>query len=134
MGVNEKIVEFLSGAGCFYFSTVEGDQPRVRPFGFAMIINDKLYFGMGDHKRSYKQLQENPKCELCACKNGEWIRVSGKAHFDLSVNDYIFEKSPFAKAKYGEGTPLTHAAFYLDDMHCEYGSMSRPDNDFEYWC
>ena len=38
----QRVAEFLKNAGTYYLATVEGDQPRVRPFGTAHIFEDKL--------------------------------------------------------------------------------------------
>ena len=62
----------------YYLATVEGDQPRVRPFGTAHIFDGKLYIQTGKKKDVSKQLHTNPKAELCAFKGGEWIRVAGE--------------------------------------------------------
>lgn len=59
-------------------ATVEGDQPRVRPFGTAHIFEGKLYIQTGKKKDVSKQIHANPKEELCDFKSGEWIRVAGK--------------------------------------------------------
>ena len=74
----EKVVKFLKEAGTYYLATVEGDQPRVRPFGTAHVFEGKLYIQTGKVKDVSKQLHQNPKAEICAFKNGEWLRVSGK--------------------------------------------------------
>ena len=74
----KKVCEFLKGAGTYYLATVEGDQPRVRPFGTAHIFEDKLYIQTGKSKPVSKQLAENPKCEICAFKNGVWLRVAAE--------------------------------------------------------
>ena len=74
----EEIVKFLKEAETYYLATVEGDQPRVRPFGTAHIFEGKLYIQTGKKKDVSKQLHANPKAELCAFKGGEWIRVSGE--------------------------------------------------------
>ena len=71
----EEIVKFLKEAETYYLATVEGDQPRVRPFGTAHIFEGKLYIQTGKKKDVSKQLHANPKAELCAFKGGEWIRV-----------------------------------------------------------
>ena len=62
----------------FYLATVEGDQPHVRPFGAVCEFEGKLYIQTGKVKDVSKQLHQNPKAEICAFKNGEWLRVSGK--------------------------------------------------------
>ena len=74
----DKVLKFLKDAETYYLATVEGDQPRVRPFGTAHIFEGKLYIQTGKVKDVSKQLHQNPKAEICAFKNGEWLRVSGK--------------------------------------------------------
>ena len=74
----EKVCEFLKSAGVYYLATVEGDQPRVRPFGTAHIFEGKLYIQTGKSKPVSKQLAANPKCEICAFKDGVWLRVAAE--------------------------------------------------------
>ncbi len=74
----EKVCQFLKEAGVYYLATVEQDQPRVRPFGTAHIFEGKLYIQTGKVKDVSKQIVANPKVEVCAFKNGEWIRVAGE--------------------------------------------------------
>ena len=71
----KRVCEFLKEAGVYYLATVEGDQPRVRPFGTAHIFEDKLYIQTGKVKPVSKQLAANPKAELCAFKDGTWLRI-----------------------------------------------------------
>ena len=74
----ERVVKFLKEAETYYLATVEGDQPRVRPFGTAHIFEGKLYIQTGKVKDVSKQIHANPKVEICAFKNGEWLRVAGE--------------------------------------------------------
>ena len=74
----DKNTKFLKDVETYYLATVEGDQPRVRPFGTAHVFEGKLYIQTGKVKDVSKQLHQNPKAEICAFKNGEWLRVSGK--------------------------------------------------------
>ncbi len=74
----DKVLKFLKDAETYYLATVEGDQPRVRPFGTAHVFEGKLYIQTGKVKDVSKQLHQNPKAEICAFKNREWLRVSGK--------------------------------------------------------
>ena len=87
----EEIVKFLKEAETYYLATVEGDQPRVRPFGTAHIFEGKLYIQTGKKKDVSKQLHANPKVELCAFKGGEWIRVAG----ELVEDDRLVRFVPF---------------------------------------
>ena len=80
---NERIVRILRQAKTFFFATVDGDQPRVRPFNAVVEFEDKVYFYTNNHKSAFKQMMESPKIELCAQISDErWIRVSGKIVFD----------------------------------------------------
>ena len=74
----EKVTQFLKEAETYYLATVEGDQPRVRPFGTAHLYEGKLYIQTGKVKDVSKQLLANQKAEICAFKDGEWIRVAGE--------------------------------------------------------
>ena len=74
----ERVVKFLKEAETYYLATTEGDQPRVRPFGTAHIFEGRLYIQTGKTKDVSKQIHNNPKVEICAFKNGEWIRVAGE--------------------------------------------------------
>ena len=68
----DKVLKFLKDAETYYLATVEGDQPRVRPFGTVHVFEGKLYIQTGKVKDVSKQLHQNPKAEICAFKNGEW--------------------------------------------------------------
>ena len=78
----EKTCEFLKSAGTYFLATVDGDAPKVRPFGTAHIYEGKLYIQTGLKKEVFKQLLENPKVELSAFKDGVWVRVSAEAILD----------------------------------------------------
>ena len=122
----EKIIKFLKENPTFYFATVDGDKPKVRPFGFFMEHNEKLYFGMGNHKQSYKQVVVNPNVEVCTVgANGQWIRISGVAVFDNSEETMskAFETLPMLNNIYNEKSGLTMGIFYLKDGIAEIADM-----------
>ena len=72
----KRVLEFLKNAEVYYLATVEGDQPRVRPFGTINEFEGKLYIQTGKVKPTSRQLTANPKAEICAFKDGAWIRVA----------------------------------------------------------
>ena len=74
----QKVCEVLKSAETYYLDTVEGDQPRVRPFGTAHIFEGKLYIQTGKSKPVSRQIAANPKCEICAFKDGVWLRVAAE--------------------------------------------------------
>lgn len=74
-----KMVEELKKCKVFYVATMDGDQPRVRPFSSVMEYEGKLYLCTNNTKKVWKQLEINPKVEICGMNNqGEWVRISGK--------------------------------------------------------
>ena len=72
----KRVLDFLKKAEVYYLATVEGDQPRVRPFGTVNEFEGKLYIQTGKVKPTSKQLAANPKAEICAFNDGTWIRVA----------------------------------------------------------
>ena len=98
----EKVCQFLSEAGTYYLATVEGDQPRVRPFGTVLLCGDRLYIQTGKVKPVSRQIAANPKVEVCAFKDGRWLRIAGELVNDDShdVKVAMLEKMPSLKAMY----------------------------------
>lgn len=99
-----KVLAFLDDAQTYYLATAEGDQPRVRPFGTALVYNDKLYIQTGKVKAVSKQLAINPKAEICAFKDGKWIRITGELVEDdtREVKTLMLEKMPILRHMYNE--------------------------------
>ena len=100
----KEVQEFLKDCGVYYLATVEEDQPRVRPFGTAEIFEDHLYIQTGKKKDVFKQIEANPKVELCAFKDGKWIRVSGKLVLDdrVEAKKDMLDKNPNLRSMYNE--------------------------------
>ncbi|MBQ7670123.1 MAG: pyridoxamine 5'-phosphate oxidase family protein [Clostridia bacterium] len=98
----EKVCQFLDEAHTYYLATVEGDQPRVRAFGTSLLYNGKLYIQTGKVKPVSKQLAANPKAEICAFKDGKWVRIAGELVNDdnRDVKVAILEKMPSLKTMY----------------------------------
>ena len=100
----QEVQAYLSECGVFYVATVDGDQPRVRPFGVATIYNGRLYIMTGKKKDVYKQMIKNGKFEISAVKKSgaEWIRVSGVLvnDDDIKAKQYLLDKNPSLKGMY----------------------------------
>ncbi len=98
----ERVCQFLDEAQTYYLATVEGDQPRVRPFGTALVYEGKLYIETGKVKAVSRQIAANPKVEICAFKGGEWLRVAGELVDDQrrEVKVAMLDKMPSLKAMY----------------------------------
>ena len=103
----KKVLEFLTENPPFYIATVDGNKPKVRPFGFVMEFEGKLYLCTNNQKNVYKQLQENPYFEICAATpDGKWIRLNGKA---------VFHTTPVTKAMALETMPSLEKMYSVDD-------------------
>ncbi len=110
----KKAADFLDAAGTYYLATAEGDQPRVRPFGTAMIYEDRLYIQTGKVKKVSKQLAANPKAEICAFKDGVWLRISGELVEDSrrEPKEAMLEKYPSLKAMYSPDDGNTQVLYF----------------------
>lgn len=74
-----EIFDFIKKSGTYYLATVDSNgQPHVRPFGTINIFEDKLYIQTGKVKEVSKQIQVNPKVEICCFNGSEWCRVAGE--------------------------------------------------------
>ena len=72
----KRVYDFLKKAQTYYLATVEVNQPRVRPFGTVNEFEGKLYIQTDKLKPVSRQIAQNPKVEICAFCDGEWIRIA----------------------------------------------------------
>ena len=112
----EKIVQFLKDAQVYYLATTDGDQPRVRPFGTAHVFEDKLYIQTGKVKEVSKQIHANPKVEICAFKDGTWLRIAGTLVEDdrLEAKESMLNAYPELKSMYAADDGNTEVFFFKD--------------------
>lgn len=98
----KTVCEFLQKTNVFFVATVDGDQPHVRPFGIAHIIDGRLCIMTGKCKSVSKQLGANPKTEVCACNGTEWVRITGKLIEDdrVETRQAMLDAYPFMKKNY----------------------------------
>ena len=110
----QEVYEFLKAAGTYYLATVEGDQPRVRPFGTVDLFEGRLYIQTGKVKAVSKQLQANPKAEICAFKDGVWLRVAGELIRDdrLAAKKHMLEQYPDLQAMYSAEDDNTEVLYF----------------------
>ena len=112
----KRVLDFLKNAEVYYLATVEGDQPRVRPFGTVNEFEGKLYIQTGKMKPTSKQLAANPKAEICAFKDGTWIRVACEL-----VEDDRFE----AKKSMLDAYPNLRGMYSEDDGNTQVFCMKN---------
>ena len=110
----KKVYDFLKAAETYYLATVEGDQPRVRPFGTILIFEDKLYIQTGKVKPVSKQIAANPKVELCAFKDGVWLRVAGELVEDdrVEAKKSMLDAYPSLRGMYDEDDGNTQVLYF----------------------
>ena len=110
----EKVCQFLEAAQTYYLATVEGDQPRVRPFGTVLAYNGRLYIQTGKVKPVFRQLAANPKAEICAFREGAWLRLAGELINDDSreVKAAMLDKYPALKGMYSPDDDNTQVLYF----------------------
>ena len=110
----QRVCNFLKEAGVYYLATVEGDQPRVRPFGTAHIFEGKLYIQTGKVKLCSRQIAANPKVEISAFHNGTWIRVAGELVEDdrIEAKKSMLDAYPNLRGMYDENDGNTQVLYF----------------------
>ena len=129
----ERICEFLKNAGTYYLATMEGDQPRVRPFGTAHLFEGKLYIQTGKVKPVSKQLAANPKAEICAFKDGAWVRVSGELVEDdrVEARKSMLDAYPNLRNMYDENDGNTQVLYFKHGV-ATFSSFAEPAETIEF--
>lgn len=125
----ERVCKFLKDAGTYYLATVEGDQPRVRPFGTAHIFEGKLYIQTGKVKPTSKQLMINPKAEICAFKGGKWVRIAGELVEDdrVEARKSMLDAYPNLRHMYDENDGNTQVFYFKNATATFYSFNGEPE-------
>lgn len=123
----EEIYEFLKKCGTYYLATVEGDQPRVRPFGTIDLFDGRLTIQTGRVKEVSKQLSQNPKVEICAFDGTQWLRLAAAAVEDprLEAQEHMLDAYPSLKEMYQAGDGNTQI-FALEHGTATFSSFTQP--------
>lgn len=124
----QKTYEFIKACGTYYISTVEGDQPRVRPFGTINIFDGRLYIQTGHVKNVTKQIAANPKVELCCFNGSDWLRLSGTLVEDtrIEAKKSMLDAYPSLRSMYDENDGNT-AVFFFKDATARFCSFTKPE-------
>ena len=123
----KRVYDFLKEVGTYYLATIDGDQPRVRPFGTVNIFEDKLYIQTDKGKSVAKQIAANPKVEICAMKGDEWIRVAATLVEDdrVEAQESMLNSYPSLRAMYKTGSDGNTIVYYLKDAVATISSFSH---------
>ena len=124
--IMERTVKFLKEAGTYYLATIDGDQARVRPFGTVNVFDGKLYIQTGKSKDVSKQIHKNPKVEICAFKDGEWLRVAGELVEDerREAKVSMLDAYPSLQNMYSADDGNTEV-FYFKDATATFSSFTH---------
>ena len=123
----EEIYDFLKACETYYLATVDGDAPKVRPFGTIDLFEGRLYIQTGKVKDVYRQLLANPKAEICAFKDGKWLRLSGKLVPDdrREAKKHMLDAYPSLRRMYSEDDGNT-IVLYFEEGTAVFSSFSEP--------
>lgn len=124
----QEVHDFLKKCGTYYLATVDGDQPRVRPFGTVDNFEGKLYIQTGKVKEVSKQLQKNPKAEISAFADGVWVRVAGKLIRDdrIEAKKHMLDQYPSLQAMYSAEDDNTEVLYFEDAVATFYSFTEAP--------
>ena len=130
----EKVNDFLTQAETFYLTTVDGDRPKCRPVASHMLAGDRLYFGIGDFKEVYRQMQKNPHVEFCAAVGKGFLRYYGDAVFeqDYTIAEQVLAAAPAMQKIYNETIGYRLAIFHLEHATAEFRSMMGVQESYTF--
>ena len=129
----QRVVDFLKAANTYYLATVDGDQPRVRPFGTAHVFEGRLYIQTGKVKDVSKQIHANPKVEICAFKDGKWLRVAGELVEDdrIEARQSMLDAYPSLQGMYKADDGNTEV-FYFKNAKATFSSFTSAPETVEF--
>ena len=125
----QEVYKFLKDANIFYVGTVEGNQPRVRPFGALNVFEDKLYILTNNKKEVYKQIKNNNKVEICTYNGKEWIRIECQLVEDeskVAKKDFL-DHNEYLRKMYSEDDDLT-VVFYINNAKATFTSFETHES------
>lgn len=129
----KEVLDFLKSVNIYYLATVENDQPRVRPFATINMFEDKLYIQTGKIKSVSKQLLKNPKAEICAFKDDNWLRVSAEFIEDdrIEAKENMLENYPELQKLYSADDGNTQV-FYMKNATATFCSFGKEPKIYNF--
>ncbi len=128
----QEVYDFLKKCNTYYLATMEGDQPRVRPFGTVDIFEGKLYIQTGKSKPCFEQMN-GKRIEICAFDGGQWLRLAATAVDDDRVEPkaHMLDNYPHLKSMYSAEDANT-AVLWLKDATATFSSFTAPFRTIEF--
>ncbi len=129
----QEVYEFLKACKTYYLATVEGDQPRVRPFGTVDLFEGRLYIQTGKVKAVSRQLAANPKVEICAFDGSRWLRVAAEAVEDdrVEARKHMLDAYPSLQKNYQPDDGNTQV-FYLKNAVATFSSFTEESREIRF--
>ncbi len=125
----KEVKDFLKESGVYYIATIDGDKPRVRPFGTVEIFENHLYIQTGKSKDVFKQIEKNNNVEVCAFKDGKWLRLRGILKRDdrYEARKDMLDKNPYLRGMYDENDGNTEVLYFesAEAIFSEFGKENR---------
>ena len=128
-----EVRDFLKESGMFFIATIDGDSPRVRPFGVAEIYEEHLYIQTGKKKDVAKQISLNPNVEICAFKDGTWLRLSGELVSDerVEAKKHMLDNYPDLRGMYDENDENT-LVLYFKNATATFSSFTSAPREIKF--
>ena len=122
----KRVHDFLKKAEVYYLATVDGDQPRVRPFGTINEFEGKLYIQTGKVKPTSRQLAENNKAEICAFIADSWVRIACELVEDdrVEAKKSMLDAYPYLRGMYDENDGNTQV-FYMQNATATFSAFGK---------
>lgn len=132
MEAAKKVYEFLEDAKTFYLATMEGNQPRVRPYGAMLFFEGKNYIMAFGQTNATRQIAANQKAEICAFK-GRTLRIECKLVEDNrpEVGKALVDKMPVLKPVLGENGE-NGVMYYLKDATANFFKIMKLDETVKF--
>jgi uncharacterized pyridoxamine 5'-phosphate oxidase family protein len=129
----KEIYDFLKKSETYYIATIDGNKPRVRPFGTVNTFEGKLYIQTGKVKDVSKQIKANPNVEICASTDDKWLRISAVAVEDdrVEAKQAMLDAYPQLQAVYKADDDNTQV-FYLKDATAVISSFTADPNVIKF--
>ena len=123
----KEVYEFLKKCGTYYLATIDGNKPKVRPFGTINFFEDKIYIQTGKIKPTSKQIHINPNVEICAFMDGKWLRLAGELVSDdgREAKKSMLDNYPELRGMYSEDDGNAEV-FYFKNAIATFYSFTEP--------
>ena len=129
-----EIIKFLNENSPFYLATMDGDLPKVRPFGFVMEFDGKLCFCTNNKKKVFQQMQVNPNIEICTTsKTMESLRLKGKAvpFTSKESRQAALDAEPFLKNMYSVDDSIFEI-LYIENAEATISDMKGASRTIKF--